>query len=351
MSNISPDISFLTSWVRGQHAKLLSINDFENLINKPYEVFIKDLMSFEIGEILRSNPSYKSHEIEKLLTSSLLDQYAFILKHIPAWARSFIESYTVKFEVMNLQRIARYLYSNAEIDLRDTINLRSQEMLGRTAFIAKLLQCTDLAEFLNELKLTEYKNEIEVAEKIYANVGDIWPIEFALDTYYHKQMLEEASKLKRNQKIGALKFVNQELLTNLLLVILKADFVEVDVSDALKLLPLPEDFPYKRQLLKMIAEPSLKTDLDMLKSFKNDKINLGIKRYEEDKMFLHIEIAIRARELSVLKKVFYEDFGILSVLSYLKRYETQIQDLNKLLYLKEYKFPIEKTKELIVNLM
>ncbi|MCE7742600.1 MAG: V-type ATPase subunit [Candidatus Heimdallarchaeota archaeon] len=351
MANISPDISFLASYVRGQHAKLLSISDFEGLINKPYEVFINDLKSFEIGHILRQNPSYQSHEIERFLTTRLLDQYSFILKNTPVWARNFIESYTVKFEVMNLQRIARYLYSNAEINMREAINLRSQEMLGRTAFIAKMLRCNDLAELLETLKQTEYAAEIEVAENIYSNVGDIWPIEFAFDTYYLKQMLAEASKLRRKYKDGALTFVHQEILTNLLLVILKADFVEVDVSDALKLLPLPDNIPFKRQLSSLISEPSLKTDLEILKSFNSEKINQGIKWYKEDQMFLHIEIAIRARGLAALKKSFYEDYGILSVLSYLKQYETQIQDLNKLLYLKEYKFPIEKTRELIINLL
>ena len=308
-------------------------------------------MSFEIGEILRHNQSYQSHEIERFLTRRLLDQYSFILQNTPIWARNFIESYTIKFEVINLQRIARYLYSRADINLRSAINLRAQELLGRTAFIAKLFQCKDLAEFLNELKGSEYKNEIEVAENIYANVGDIWPIEFAFDTYYLKQMLNIATKLNKNRRAGVLKFVCQELLTNLLLVILKADFVKVDINEALNLIPIPQDFPYKRQITQMISEPDLRKDLEVLKSFNSLKINQGIERYQNDQMFLHIEIAIKARELEVLKKVFYEDFGLLSILSYLKQYETQIQDLNKLLYLKEYKFPIEKTRELIVNLM
>ncbi len=308
-------------------------------------------MSFEIGEILRSNPSYKSHEIERFLTRRLLDQHSFILKNTPAVFRDFIEAYTTRFEVINLKRLTRYLYSKADIDLKEAINLRPQEMLGRTAFIAKLLQCQDLAEFLEELKQSEYKDEIEVAEKIYSNVGDIWPFEFAFDTFYLKQMLKFASKLRGNKKKSALRFVYSELLTNLLLVILKADFVEVDISDALKLIPIPEDFPYKRQITQMMSEPVLKTDLEVLKSFKSDKLNTGIRRYEADRMFLHIEIAIKAKELNLLRKVFYEDFGILSVMSYLKQYESQIQDLNKLLYLKEYKFPIEKTKELIVNLI
>jgi vacuolar-type H+-ATPase subunit C/Vma6 len=351
MSNISPDISFLASYVRGQHAKLLSESDFTSLINKHYEAFINDLMSFEIGEILRSDPSYQSHEIERLLTQRLLDQYEFIMKTIPEWAQDFISAYTIKYEVINLQRIARYLFSSADIDMRDAINLRAQEMLGRTAFIARILRCTNLAEFLDVLKETEYASEIEVAENIYSNVGDIWPIEFALDTYYLKRMIDEASKLKRSQRKSALKFVYEELLTDLLLVTLKADFVEVDISDALKLLPLPDNFPYKRQILSLISETSLKNDLKLLKSMKFEKITEGIERYEEDNMFLHIEIAIRARELDSLKKSFYEDYGILGILSYIKQYETQIQDLNKLLYLKEYKFPIEKTRELIVNLV
>ncbi|MCG3254927.1 MAG: V-type ATPase subunit [Candidatus Heimdallarchaeota archaeon] len=351
MANISPDISFLTSYVRGLHSKLLSIEDFENLINKPYEAFINDLTSFEIGEILRLQPSYQSHEIERILTRQLLDQYDFILRHMPKWGKEFLEAYMIKFEVMNLQRVIRYLYSKAQVDLREIINLRAQEMLGRTSFIAKLLQSEDLGVFLEKMKLTEYKKAIEVSEIIYSKVGDIWPIEFALNVHYLNLMLEEAQKLPRNQRKGALSFVHQEMITNVLLVIIKADFVEVDIDEALELISLPKDIPFRRQIVSLANERSLNNDLKILKSLDQIKLTEGIERYEEDEMFLHIEIALRARELEFVRKVFYCDFGILSILSYLKQYEAQIQDLNKLLYLKEYKFPIERTRELIVNLV
>ncbi len=351
MANISPDISFLTSYVRGQHAKLLSIEDFENLINKPYEAFINDLTSFEIGESLRKQPSYQSHEIERILTRKLLDQYDFILQNMPKWGKEFFEAYMIKFEVMNLQRIIRYLYSKAKVNLREVINLKAQEMLGRTSFIAKLIQSQDLGEFLEGMKLTEYKSVIEISEKIYSKVGDIWPIEFALNVHYLDMMLKQAQKLRGVQKKGALNFVYQELLTNVILVKLKADFVEVDVEDALQLITLPKEIPFRRQIISLMEEQFLQNDLDILKSLKFEKLTQGIKRYEKDQMFLHIEIALRARELEELRKAFYKDYGILSILSYLKQYEAQIQDLNKLLYLKEYKFPVEKTRELIVNLV
>ncbi|TET78360.1 MAG: hypothetical protein E3J43_04690 [Candidatus Heimdallarchaeota archaeon] len=351
MANISPDISFLTSYVRGQHAKLLSTEDFENLINKPYEAFINHLTSFEIGEILRLEPSYQSHEIERILTRQLLDQYDFILQNMPKWGKEFLEAYMIKFEVMNLQRIIRYLYSKAQVNLRDVINLRAQEMLGRTSFIAKLLQSEDLGVFLERIKLTEYKKVIETSEILYSKVGDIWPLEFALNAHYLNLMLEKAQKLPRNQRSGALSFVHQELITSVLLVILKADFVNVDVKDALELITLPKDIPFRRQIVSLADERSLNIDLEILKSLNQTKLTEGIERYEKDKMFLHIEIALRARELEFIRKVYYSDFGLLSILCYLKQYEAQIQDLNKLLYLKEYKFPVEKTRELIVSLV
>jgi len=351
MSNISPDISFLTSYIRGQYAKLISKEEFENLINKPYEVFISEIQVFDIAAKLKQQPSYKSHEIERLLTSKLIDQYEFILKNTPEWAKNFLESYTTKFEVMNIQRLIRYLYSRAEIDLREVINLRGQEMLGRTAFISKLLLSNDLAELIDRLKETEYAEEIEIAEQLYSRVGDIWPFEFAVDSFYLKQILERAEKLKRSQREGAKFFVKHEIFKNLLLVILKADFVEVDVNEALNLLPLPDEFPYKTQIKEIIEVRDLRTDLEILRSLNIEKISNGIELYEKDKMFLHIEIGIRAHELQIMEKSFHNDFGILSILSYLKHFEIQIQDLTKLLYLKEYKFPVEKTRELIINLV
>ncbi|MHA1201052.1 MAG: V-type ATPase subunit [Candidatus Heimdallarchaeaceae archaeon] len=351
MANISPDIAFLTSYVRGQYAKLLSQEDFENLINKPYELFIQDLLSFEIGEKLKDHPEYQPHQLEKLLTASLLDQYMFILKYSPKWSKEFFEAYTTKLEVMNIQRIIRYLYSKAKVDLREVINLRPQEMLGRTAFISKLILAKDLAELLDLLKESEYGEEIEVAEKMYSKINDIWPLEFAIEAFYLKKMISKAEKLKLNQRKGAMTFVMNELLTNLLLVILKADFVEVDIQEALQLVPIPDEFPFRRQILKMMEDNDLKSDLDLLKTFASDKISKGIDMYLEDKMFLHIEIAVRASELETIRKAFHSDFGILSIMCYLKMYESQIQDLNKLLYLKQYKFPVEKTKELVINLV
>lgn len=341
----------MVSYVKGLYANLLTREDFDNLINKDYEIFIHDLKSFEIGEKLKSQPVYQPHEIEKLLTASLLDQYSFILQHSPVWAKEFLETYTTKFEIINIQRISRYLYSKAEVDLKDVINLRPQEMLGRTAFISKLIQCKDLAELIEILKENDYQKEIEIAENLYSKVGDIWPFEFAIESVFLRKMLEEAEKLKRSEREGAQFFVNQEILKNLLLVILKADFVEVDVHEAMQLLPIPKEFPYERQVVKMMESMNLQSDLEILLTFGSEKIKQGIERYKKDNMFLHIEIAIRANELEISQKKFHQDFGILSILSYLKQYETQIQDLNKLLYLKEYKFPIEKTRELIINVV
>ncbi len=337
--------------MRGQYAKLLSQEDFENLINKPYELFTQDLLSFEIGEKLKEHPTYQSHQIERYLTASLLDQYVFILKYAPKWSKEFLEAYATKLEVMNIQRIMRYLYSRAKVDLKDVINLRPQEMLGRTAFISKLILAKDLAELLDLLKETEYGKEIEVAEKMYSKINDIWPLEFAIEAFYLKKMISIAEKLKLGQRKGAMIFVKNELLTNLLLVILKADFVEVDIQEALQLVPIQEEFPFRKQILKMMESNDLKSDLELLKTFASDKIAKGIDMYLEDKMFLHIEIAIKANELDIIRKAFHSDFGILSIMCYLKMYESQIQDLNKLLYLKEYKFPVEKTRELVVNLV
>ena len=341
----------MTSYIRGQYSKLLSHEDFENLINKPYELFIQDLLSFEIGEKLKDHPSYKSHEIEKLMTDSLLDQYEFILKHSPKWSKEFLETYATKFEVTNIQRIVRYLYSRAEVDLKEVINLRPQEMLGRTAFISKLILAKDFAELIELLKETEYGKEVEIAEKMYSKINDIWPLEFAIETFYLKKMIVKVEKLKRSQRKSAMTFVMNELMTNLLLVILKADFVEVDIQEALQLVPIPDVFPFRKQILKMMEDNNLKNDLELLKTLSSEKISKGINLFKEDKMFLHIEIAIKANELDNLRKAFHSDFGILSIMCYLKMYESQILDLNKLLYLKEYKFPVEKTKELVVNLV
>ncbi|MHA1221822.1 MAG: V-type ATPase subunit [Candidatus Heimdallarchaeaceae archaeon] len=351
MTQISPDIGFLTSYVRGLYSKLLTKENWEELINKPYEAFINELKSYDIGEKLKEKTTYESHEVEKLLTVSLLDQFSFILNNSPAKIKNFLEAYTTKFEGMNLQRIVRYLHSGSSIELRRVINLKPQEILGRTAFISNLLQCGNLSEFITNLKNTEYQKEIEIAENLYNKVSDIWPIEFALESFYLKQMLEQIKKLRGAHKQGATFFVSYEIYKNLLLIILKTDFLEIDVEETISVIPIPQEYPNKKYIEQMLKTKSFEEDLEIMKSFSSNKIIDGIKKYENDKMFLHLEIALRANELATLKKVFHEDFGLLSILCYLKMYEIQIQDLNKILYLKEYKFPIEKMRELIVNLV
>ena len=245
MTQISPDLSFLISYIRGQYAKLLTIEDFESLINKPYEAFINEIKSFDIGERLKKEPSYKSHEIERFLTSKLIDQHDFIFKNSPNWSKDFLESYATKFEVINIQRIIRYLYAKADINLREVINLRGQELLGRTALISRLLQSKDLSELIDKLKESEYEEGVVIAEKLFKRIEDIWPFEFAIESFYLKQLMNKAQKLKRSQRDGALLFVKNEIFKNLLLVILKADFVEIDVNEAMRLLTLPEEFPFK----------------------------------------------------------------------------------------------------------
>ena len=141
---------------------------------------------------IKESEAYKPHEIEKLLTATLIDKFVFILEYSPQWAREFLKVYTTKFEVVNIKRLLRYLYSKANINLTEVVNLRAQEILGRTAFISDLLQSENLADIIERLKNSEYGSEISLAEDLYAKVGDIWPFEIAIDSHYLKKLIKSA---------------------------------------------------------------------------------------------------------------------------------------------------------------
>ena len=330
---------------------MLSKDDFELLIKKPYEEFISRLSAYPIGEALKKERVGQAQEIERILTAGLLHELDFILKHSPPKERSFFQAFAYKFEILNIQRLIRYHYANVKADYSKVINLRAQEILGRTAFISQLIQTKDLAELIAVLKDSEYEKYITYAEELYKTFGDIWPFELILENYYQNKMREKANNLPKNERKKGILYVNLETLRYLIQLTLRADFVKADISPIIQEIEIDTDFPYHRYLKQMLATDDLDTDLNILEQFGSTVIQRGIQKYRQDKLFLHLEIAIHARELQLITKYFKEDFGILSILAYLKRYELQIKDITRLLYLKEYNFPPEKIKELIIHLV
>ena len=330
---------------------MLSKEDFEFLIKKGYEEFISRLSTYPIGEALKKEKVGQAQEIERILTAGLLHELDFILSHSPPKERNFFQAYAYKFEILNIQRLIRYHYANVKADYSKVINLRAQEILGRTAFISRLIQTKDLADLIGILKSSEYEKYITYAEELYKTFGDIWPFELILENYYQSKMKEKAKDLPKAEKERAMLYVNLETLRYLIQLTLRADFVKADISAIVKEIKIDTDFPYHRYLKQMLSTDDLDEDLEILEQFGSTVIQRGIHKYRQDKFFLHLEIAIHARELQLITKHFKEDFGILAILAYLKKYELQIKDITRLLYLKEYNFPPEKIKELIIHLV
>lgn len=330
---------------------MLSKEDLEILIKKPYDDAISLLSNYHIGEILKTEKAEQAQEIEKLLTAGLLNELDFVLKHAPEKEREFFKAYAYKFEILNIQRLIRYHYAGVKVDYSKIINLRVQEILGRTAFISKLMQTKDLNELIDVLKQTEYKKFITYAEDLYRNIGDIWPFELLLENHYQQKLMEHTKILPRSERKKGITFVHLETLRYIIQLVLRADFVKADISPIVKEIKLTEDFPYYRFIREMISTDDLDQDLKILEQFGSPLVQQGINKYRKDKLFLHLEIATSARELQIVRNYFEKDFGILAILSYLKMYELQIKDISRLLYLKEYNFPEEKIKELIVHLI
>lgn len=181
--------AYLNARIRAMHARLLKKEDFQLLLNKPYNdaIFTLDKKYFpHLSNFTGSDLSFSS--LDSALRASLIKDLAKVYRMVPTQSKKFISVILSKYDIMVIQSIVRsshvkFLKSDSIKDILSVTEVFNKNFLDQGNF--------DLNSLFNELKGTPYH---PIMEKHLEDLrkGRFLKFELELDLLYFKRLLHEA---------------------------------------------------------------------------------------------------------------------------------------------------------------
>ena len=188
--------AYLNARIRGMHARLLKKEDFQVLLNKPYNeaIFTLDKKYFpHLSTFIGSDFSFSS--LDSALRASLIKDLAKIYRMVPAKSKKFLSVILSKYDILVIQSIVRsshvkFLKSGSIKDILSVTEVFNKNFLDQGNF--------DLNSLYNELKGTAYHS---VMEKHLEDLrkGRFLDFELELDLLYFNRLLHEAKSRPAKQ--------------------------------------------------------------------------------------------------------------------------------------------------------
>ncbi|MDQ2087258.1 V-type ATPase subunit [Herbivorax sp. ANBcel31] len=181
---------------RSLYGKLLSKDDYNEIIEK------KDV--HDVAAYLKNNTYYGNilvdvnenivhrGELEKILKTSVQNDYAKLLKFLRGKAKKFLETIFLRYEIEDLKIILRILSTDQpnELEFESLVFLTRYSELDRD----KLVLSESVTEFIENLKGTEYYNVLAPFATIKER-QKLFDIEMALDIHFFKMVLDAKDRL------------------------------------------------------------------------------------------------------------------------------------------------------------
>lgn len=105
-----------------------------------------------------------------------------------------LSAYGLKFLAWNLKTILKSkARGTSSEEVTPHINLFAEELAGRRDVIVRALSARDLDEAVNELKGTEFGEEIEIANKIYRAKNELMIFDAYIDKAYYRNLVSKYS--------------------------------------------------------------------------------------------------------------------------------------------------------------
>ncbi|MEM2136888.1 MAG: V-type ATPase subunit [Candidatus Methanomethylicia archaeon] len=185
---------FINTKIRGMKREYITMEQYNKIIEAPYQDLVKILMETVYGEALREfNETPTPIEIEKALLKSLTKSYIKVLKWLPTQAMKVIALHMMKYEIENIKSMLRLKTLNASIErLKEHI---TPIPLGLK--IEDYVKIYEEAKSVEEAirKLIEVEVPIPIEEIIEREITDITLIEAYIDKAIYKAIFNEAKKL------------------------------------------------------------------------------------------------------------------------------------------------------------
>ena len=188
--------AYVNARIRAMHSRVLKKEDFQDLLEKPYNeiVYTLDKRYFpHLASFLGSDFSYSS--VDSALRASLIKDLAKIYRTVPQESKGFLSTILSKYDILVIQSIvrsshAKLLNTDSIKDIISVTEVFHKEFLDQGNF--------DLTTLYNELKGTAYHNLMEKHLEELKD-GKFLKFELELDLLYFRRLLHEAKSRPAKQ--------------------------------------------------------------------------------------------------------------------------------------------------------
>jgi len=339
----------LMTKVKALYSKMLSKEDFENLINTSSVT--------EITEYLKTHTHYSEtfknidvsqlhrRDVEILIRRSMLDDFYNIYFYLPTDGKKFFKFMEKRFEIENIKFVLRSLHSGHPeyIEKRKLFPLNH-----RTVDEDSLVSVKSFEDILNVFRGTEYQKILESSYQSYAKTQKIQHLLNSLDFWYFTTMKKTLDSMPGYSKGLKELFYKQVDLTNIQWIYRARILFKLSTGEVLNFL-----IPFRRNLtkedLQELASSNTATDfIGKLSSHPYGKYFKGI----DENMFPYvIERACEKALLDDSKRLISMiQNGFDVMVGYIHIREFEYRDLITLIEAKRYSLSNEKMANYLISL-
>ncbi|AEX85008.1 archaeal/vacuolar-type H+-ATPase subunit C [Marinitoga piezophila KA3] len=337
----------LMSKVKVLHSKILTEEDFNNLINTETVT--------EVTEYLKANTHYKEYfenvdisklhrrDVEILIRQAILKDFYNIYFYLPVEGQRFFKLMEKRFEIENIKFILRSLHSEHPeyITEEKFFPLYHQSISTDT-----LLTIKSFDDALNVFKNSVYGSIFEPAYSNYQKNGKIQYLLNAFDFWYFTNMKSMLSLMPMFGKNLKYLFYEQMDLANIQWIYRSRILFKLSPEEVLNFL-MPIHYRLTQDELRELANAS-NTD-EFLAKLTENKYGEFFKNIDPEIFPYIIERLCERILLKSSRKLIshtQNGFDVMSGYLYIREYE--YKDLITLIEGKRYKLPNEKIKEFLL---
>ncbi len=188
--------SSIATKVRGMYAKLLTMEDYQTMIEKKSVSDVATYLktSTNYGQLLSKVNVSLIHrgQLEGILLQEMMNDYKKIFHHVRGNMKTFLHLLYDKYEVESLKILFRILESGNDVALfPDSVTFLSENQSLNTN---KLLSSKSSSQLIGNLHGSIYYDVLSYYEGNSAYLN-LFNIETSLDQYYFRQLQKQVKKL------------------------------------------------------------------------------------------------------------------------------------------------------------
>lgn len=344
---------FISAKIRGMKNKLLEPEDYNALLNRPYNELYKYLNSTAYAQYMRNlNEQSTPIEMEKAIVQNLFDAYQEILKWLPKNINIFIASYLTKFEGENIKAAIRCKYLELPLQrfkqylVPVPLGLSTEEYID--AYI-KTKNIKDLIQMLY-LKGTPIKLSKLIENKKLKTDKNIVSWEIALDKTIYSEIAKRARKLRGSDRKTARESIGIEIDLCNIKNIIRGKLLNLTWEEMVENL-IEETFKISmRNLRKTFQTKEIKEALKiMLFKHYREIYNQALNLIERNKL-INIETILNKHLYNYYKNLWKKPhpFNIGLIIAYIGLKWFEIKNIKSIIYGKSYGLPANEIQKTII---